>query len=95
MRYYLPWALCALTSLGNAVSVTQNPSATPVRRAEFAVIPTTAGQIGVNPVEDDLGPSSTYKGSVAPTDTALITADAGTTRVCPESILRSLLVPII
>lgn len=47
----------------------------------FAVIPTSAGQIGVNPVEDDLGPTTTYIGSVHSTDLSLISASDEVTHV--------------
>lgn len=41
--------------------------------AVFAQVPTTAGQIGINPVESDLGPASTYIGQIFGIDTLYLT----------------------
>jgi len=46
-----------------------------------AIVPTTTGQIGVNPVESDLGNLSTYVGSIYGTDTKYITVDSWSTKV--------------
>jgi hypothetical protein len=47
----------------------------------FAVKPTKPGQIGVTPVDDDLGGQEYYRGLVQSADTNLITAQDGTTTV--------------
>lgn len=47
----------------------------------FAVNPTTKGQIGINPVESDLGDPDTYIGSIYGTDTQYITLQETSTKV--------------
>ena len=88
----LPFSLCFLTLLtqGNGDLLTSRTSATPTTKGRsgsqiHAVVPTTKGQIGINPVETDLGDASTYLGSVYGTDTKYITVDATTTKVSPNS----------
>lgn len=46
-----------------------------------AVEPTETGQIGVNPVSDDLGNPSDYAGSIG-VDTQYLTTEGSTTKVC-------------
>jgi len=55
-------------------------------RGEEAIVPTTSGQIGVNPVASDLGDPDTYIGEIYGTDTQYITIDPdqGTTKVFPH-----------
>jgi len=52
-------------------------------RGQNAINPTTSGQIGVNPVQSDLGDPDTYIGEIYGTDTQYITIDPdqGTTKV--------------
>jgi hypothetical protein len=79
--------LLSLVGQGNAALITPRPKtafATPTvkARGDFkidAVVPTTAGQIGINPVESDLGDPDTYVGSIYGTDTQYITLDVGDT----------------
>ena len=71
---------------GNAALITTLPKATPTIQARIdakinAIVPTTTGQIGINPVESDLGDPSTYVGSIYGTDTKYITVDSWTTKV--------------
>ncbi len=49
-----------------------NPSRTVANSAD-AQVPTVKGQIGVNPVESDLGDPDTYLGEIYGTDTLYIT----------------------
>ena len=58
--------------------VLATPSPTIYERAEVGVLavePTTAGQIGVNPVLWDLGDADTYVGEIYGTDTKYITVN--------------------
>jgi hypothetical protein len=61
-------------------------------RGEEAIIPTTSGQIGINPVESDLGNAETYIGEIYGTDTQYITVDPdqGTTKVSLHKSKNSL-----
>ena len=66
--------------------ITSRPTATPTIKARIgpkidAIVPTTAGQIGINPVESVLGDPDTYLGTIYGTDTQYITIDAATTKV--------------
>lgn len=79
------WVLY-LASLGYSFRITsraENVRATPTLKGPgiFAIVPTTAGQIGVNPVSD-LGPAYTYVGEVYGTDTRYITVIETQTKVC-------------
>ncbi|KAE9364360.1 hypothetical protein N431DRAFT_105536 [Stipitochalara longipes BDJ] len=83
----LPLWLCLLSLLGqgDAALVTSRPTATPTIKARIgrnidAIVPTTTGQIGINPVESDLGDPSTYLGIIYGTDTQYITVDSYTTK---------------
>lgn len=63
-------------------SVQATPTINP--RGDFqidAVVPTTKGQIGINPIESDLGDPETYIGSIYGTDTQYITLQDTTTKV--------------
>jgi hypothetical protein len=84
----LPLSLCLLSLVGqgDAALITSRPAATPTIKARIApkidaIVPTTAGQIGINPVESDLGDPDTYLGTIYGTDTQYITMDAATTKV--------------
>jgi len=46
-----------------------------------AIIPTAPGEIGINPVSDEIGPASQYAAPIGP-DTQLLQPEAGTTKVC-------------
>ena len=89
------WLLSSFC-LGNAFHITSQghiaqPSRTVKRREELAVVPTTAGEIGINPVESDLGDADSYVGEIYGTDTQYITISDITTQVCVLShTLRSL-----
>ena len=81
----LLWLL-ALVYSGNAAVVTiasRDAQATRTRhvRNELAIVPTTTGQIGVNPVESELGNPDTYVGEIYGTDTLYITQTDTTTAV--------------
>lgn len=57
-----------------------------------AIVPTTSGQIGVNPVINDLGDPSTYIGRIIGIDTQYITLDTATVTTvspCQDSRLRA------
>ncbi|KAH8819032.1 Spherulation-specific family 4-domain-containing protein [Xylogone sp. PMI_703] len=77
--------LLGLVQLGNAavLSVTSSDAkTTPTLKDHgiLAIIPTTSGQIGINPVESDLGDPATYIGDIYGTDTQYITvSDPDTT----------------
>ena len=49
-------------------------------------MPTSAGQIGVNPVESDLGNPETYIGAIYGTDTLYITPVDTGTKVSPKAL---------
>jgi len=67
------------------------PTQTINDRGEFAVVPTTAGEIGVNPVLSDLGDADTYVGEIYGTDTQYITLipPATTTAVSKSTNVKS------
>lgn len=73
-------------SLSNAAVITPlppSPTKNVVDRAILAIVPTTAGQIGVNPVLLDLGGNpDTYIGEIYGTDTEYITLSETVTKVC-------------
>jgi len=69
----------ALSLSVDAFAVTSMPDVTPTLDAR-GIIPTTSGQIGVNPVEEELGEPSTYVADIG-TDTGLLTLAGGTTHV--------------
>lgn len=53
-----------------------------------AIVPVSSGQIGINPVENDLGDPSTYIGIIYGVDTQYITLDTATfTAVCLSDFL--------
>ena len=89
MRIVLSVFVLSLIGSGEASMVTASPKyvqATPTVRArnDFkidAIVPTTAGQIGINPVESDLGDPDTYVGQIYGTDTQYITLADTTTAV--------------
>ena len=88
MFLVLPLSFCFLILVfqGDAALITSRPIATPTIEARIgpkidAIVPTTAGQIGINPVESDLGDPDTYLGTIYGTDTLYITMDAATTKV--------------
>lgn len=61
------------------------PSPTVGPRGEKAIVPTTSGQIGVNPVESDLGDAQKYIGVIYGTDTQYIMQTSLTTKVSMNS----------
>jgi hypothetical protein len=66
--------------------ITFRPTATPTIKARIgpkidAIVPTTAEQIGINPVESDLGDPNTYLGAIYGTDVQYITIDTATTKL--------------
>ncbi|KAI0886492.1 uncharacterized protein GGS22DRAFT_186564 [Annulohypoxylon maeteangense] len=77
------WASTA--RLASAIA-DDRPNMTVVPRATAvvnAVIPTTTGQIGVTPVEDDIGDPDIYRGTIqhlTASQSSLITTQSGTTR---------------
>lgn len=66
------------TATDTQATITLAPGATPVNNA---IIPTAPGQVGVNPVEEDIGDPDIYRGTIQHADSTLITVDAGTTKV--------------
>lgn len=85
------WLLSQVWS-GHAFVITQPPdfqlpTPTITGRRIKAVVPTTAGEIGVNPVLSDLGDAETYVGQIFGTDTQYINIVDTTTQVCPEKLL--------
>jgi hypothetical protein len=85
------WLLSQVWS-GHAFVITQPPdfqlpTPTIAGRGIKAVVPTTAGEIGVNPVLSDLGDAETYVGQIFGTDTQYINIVDTTTQVCPEKLL--------
>lgn len=81
-------SLCVLSLVrrGGAALITSYPLLTPTVNARVipkvdAIVPTTAGEIGINPVESDLGDPATYLGEIYGTDTQYITMDVATTKV--------------
>jgi hypothetical protein len=85
------WLLSQVWS-GHAFVITQPPdfqlpTPTITGRGIKAVVPTTAGEIGVNPVLSDLGDAETYVGQIFGTDTQYINIADTTTQVCPEKLL--------
>lgn len=82
---FSPWLLSLLARVDGAF-ISSRPTPTPTinERAGphiLAIVPTTKGQIGINPVESDLGDATTYWGSIGSTDTQYITTDDTTTKV--------------
>jgi hypothetical protein len=85
------WLLSQLWS-GHAFVITQPPdfqlpTPTITGRGIKAVVPTTAGEIGINPVLSDLGDAETYVGQIFGTDTQYINIVDTTTQVFPEKLL--------
>lgn len=78
------WAVAARLSSAtadNRPTVTIAPRQTAVVNA---AVPTGPGQIGVNPVEEDIGNPDIYRGTIqhlTATQSSLITVDSSTTRV--------------
>lgn len=70
----------SLSWILNASVITPRPNValpTPTLKENgiLAIVPTTAGQIGINPVISDLGDPDTYIGEIFGTDTQYITLD--------------------
>jgi len=74
----------APTTETTATTITQAPDPTHIL-PERAIIPTKSGQIGINPVEEDIGDPSTYIGQVAPTDSPYLVLHGQETQVCDPS----------
>jgi hypothetical protein len=77
---------------GHAFVITQPPDfqlpiPTITGRGIKAVVPITAGEIGINPVLSDLGDAETYVGQIFGTDTQYINIVDTTTQVFPEKLL--------
>jgi hypothetical protein len=84
MRSLLCFWLLSRSWFGYAFVITRSPpqpTKTIKRRAVDAIIPTSIGQIGVNPVLLDLGDADTYVGEIYGTDTQYITVVDTTTSV--------------
>ena len=80
-RIYL--YLTAFPAMAHAFSIsfTPTPTSSINGAGEKAIVPTTPGQIGVNPIMSDLGDPATYVGEIFGTDTQYITLDVLTTKV--------------
>jgi hypothetical protein len=78
-RSYLSW-LIAFPWIADAFSITSYaaPTLSIEETGVKVVIPTSTGQIGVNPVPSDLGDPITYVGEIYGTDTQYITVDDST-----------------
>lgn len=70
----------AIASYARASIVT--PISTPTLTAR-AIVPTSAGQIGVNPVDVGLGTPGQYVGPIG-SDTNVIAQDGSTTKASPS-----------
>lgn len=81
----LTWLFCLNSRVAASVITLPPDFLQPTRtvhgRGEKAIEPTSAGQIGVNPVESDLGDANTYIGVVYGTDTLYITVTDTVTNV--------------
>jgi hypothetical protein len=64
----LLFSRCARTQIATAVN--------------HAIVPTKSGQIGINPVTEDIGPASQYVAPIG-TDTGRLSLDGSTTKVRP------------
>ncbi|KAI2467340.1 hypothetical protein F4781DRAFT_402531 [Annulohypoxylon bovei var. microspora] len=79
-------AVWAATAQLSSATTDDRPTMTVVPRQTAvinAVIPTVTGQIGVNPVEDDIGDPDIYRGTIqhlTATQSSLLTVQSGTTR---------------
>ncbi|CZT12957.1 uncharacterized protein RAG0_16592 [Rhynchosporium agropyri] len=87
MNQRLLFSLCflVLVDQGNGAWLGSRPSATPTINKHagqqiHAIIPTTKGQIGINPVQSDLGDAGSYWGDIDSTDTQYITTDETKTK---------------
>ena len=92
MRYFKLLWVFTLIHVGNAAVVTTIPNKpTPTLKGPvlFAITPTTAGQIGINPVTSDLGDPDTYVGQIHGTDTQYITQTEAKTKVSHISAIPS------
>ena len=54
---------------------------------ENAIVPTSPGQIGVNPVTVGIGPAEEYLGPIG-TDTNYLTPEGSTTKVSPFVVVK-------
>ncbi|KAL9126567.1 MAG: hypothetical protein Q9217_004397 [Psora testacea] len=75
-KTHLLWLLGSCIAV-DAFAITATPAATPVLKKR-AIVPTTAGQIGINPVEEELGEATQYVAEIG-TDTGLLTLQDSTT----------------
>lgn len=73
-------------NLASGTIITESPSPTPLI-AIRAAPPVSAGQIGVNPVESDLGNPTTYIGQIFGSDTQYITVISVSTAVSTTNIV--------
>jgi hypothetical protein len=76
----LPILVLTLFSISHAFVITPRANVarpTPTLKDDGikAIVPTSAGQIGINPVISDLGDPDTYIGEIFGTDTQYITLD--------------------
>ena len=79
-QVFLPILVLSLSWISNASVITPRPNVarpTPTFKENeiLAIVPTTAGQIGINPVISDLGDPDTYIGEIFGTDTQYITLE--------------------
>ena len=68
-----PWLLClaSIASAASAASVTTTVAPSRVLHVR-AHIPTGPGEIGINPVEDDIGDAAIFVGTIASSDTVYV-----------------------
>ncbi len=79
-KLYAHFGLLTFMQLASGDTVSLLP-AIPSDIPKHAIVPTASGQIGVNPVESDLGNPTTYVGQIYGTDTQYITQTSSTTKV--------------
>lgn len=81
MSWFILCAIC-LVANANAIPPATTTTAKLIHRADDeikAIIPTSSGQIGINPVLADLGDPTTYVGQIFGADTQYITLVTMTT----------------
>jgi hypothetical protein len=83
MLYLYFLSLIAMSWIADAFFTTSQLTPTVPIRATVVkgIMPTTSGQIGVNPVLSELGDPTTYIGEIYGSDTQYITVDDASTKV--------------
>jgi hypothetical protein len=82
--FYCVWILTATLphlSNGDTISSSPTPLLALASPPKLGIIPTSSGQIGVKPVESDLGNPTTCVGQIYGTDKQYITETSSTTKV--------------